>query len=282
MMLARFSRRERFVPKKKAKMPLREIPLILAIVAATLAVAAPPVADGRPPAADRAAVGDRAPIRSPATGGHARGTVILIHGGGWVGHGERFKRRQHHRHAARLNALGFKTAAITYRPGMHALDDVVAFHDALRRRLGGAATLCAMGDSAGGHLALMLAARRPGLDCAISRGAPTDLRLAHGIWLPAVRDRLAPYVPLEEISPVTYADRFAGRVLASQALHDPVVDHDQLARLRRAARGGIATVSLPPGVASYVHARVDAAALSRLERAEARLLVRAAAHRAGR
>jgi dienelactone hydrolase len=211
------------------------------------------------------------PIVSPAAGA-PRGTVLLIHGGGWVAHGPRRARREHERHAARLNALGFTTAAITYRPGAAALPDVVAAYDALRRDAGPAATVCALGDSAGGHLALMLAARRPGLDCAISRGAPTDLRHAHGTWLGTVTHVLAAHAPPARLSPVTYARELGRRVLASHARHDPVVAHDQLVRLRRAGRGTIRTITLAPGTARYVHARVDPAALGRLQAAEARLL----------
>lgn len=215
------------------------------------------------------------PIHSAARA-DARGTVILIHGGAWMLHGREHALREHERHAARLNRLGFDTVAITYRPGHRALGDVVAFYDRLRARLGTREPICALGDSAGGHLALMLAARRATLDCAIARGAPTDLRAAHGVWREPVARELAPYAPLPRISPVTYAGRLAGRVLASQARRDPVVGIGQLARLRRAGRGRVATMVLPPGGAGYVHAHVSPAALARLERAEARLLARAA------
>jgi acetyl esterase/lipase len=245
---------------------VRPLALLAASVTIGLAVAAlaTPAAGEAPPA----------PIRSPAAGA-ARGTVLLVHGGGWVAHGPQFARRAHRRHAARLNALGFDTVAITYRPGADALGDVIAAYDALRRRAGAGPTVCALGDSAGGHLALMLAVRRPSLDCAISRGAPTDLRHAHGTWRDTVTHVLARWAPLARISPANHAEALAGRVLASHARHDPVVAHDQLVRLRRAGHGRIATMTLPSGAAPYVHAPVDPAALGRLEAAEARLLARA-------
>ena len=227
-----------------------------------------------PTAAPAAGVPDPSPVTSPASG-DPRGTVLLIHGGAWAHHGPVYALREHRRHAARLNALGYRTVSITYRPGAHALPDVVAFYDRLRRRVGPRRPVCALGDSAGGHLSLMLAARRPGLDCAISRGAPTDLRFAHGEWLRAVERRLAPHVPLARISPVTHASSLAGRALASHGLQDPVVDHGQLVRLRRAARGRIQTMSLPPGPADYAHAGVAAPALHRLEHAEAQMLAAA-------
>jgi len=227
-------------------------------------------------AASPAAASGRVPIVSPTTG-DARGTVILIHGGAWVDHGPQAAMREHLRHAARVNRLGFDTVAITYRPGIRSIADVVDAYDGLRRRLGDGEAICALGDSAGGHLALMLAARRRGLDCAIARGAPTDLRRAHGVWQRPVALRFAPFAPLGRVSPVTYAGRLAGRVLASQALHDPLVRHDQLVRLRRAA--DIATATLGPGGADYVHARVNARDLRTLERSEARLLDAAADRR---
>lgn len=228
--------------------------------------------------APAAHAGGRVPIVSQAPGTD-RGTVILIHGGAWVDHGRQAAARQHLRHAARLNRLGFDTVAITYRPGIRSIADVAAAYDRLRRRLGNSEAICALGDSAGGHLALMLAAHRPRLDCAIARGAPTDLRLAHGVWRRPVALRFAPYAPLAEVSPVTYAARLAGRALASQAAHDPLVRHDQLLRLRRAAHGRIATRTLGPGRAGYVHARVNARQLRSLERAEAALLLDAAPQR---
>ena len=241
---------------------------ITVLAVALLALAAPATAPA-------AGVPDRAPITSPAAG-QASGTVILIHGGAWVHHGPARAMRQHRRHAARLNRLGFDTFSITYRSGAQALPDVVAFYDALRRRRGDREPVCSLGDSAGGHLSLMLAARRPGLDCAISRGAPTDLRFADGIWRPAVERLLAPHAPLASISPVFFARRLAGRVVASHAHHDPLVDHSQLVRLRRASGGAIKTITLPPGRAHYVHAGVNAAALGGLEHDEAQLLRTAA------
>jgi dienelactone hydrolase len=261
--------------------PLR---IALALAAALAALAVPTSAGGEakvqpdPPGPALApGVPDRHPIAGHAHGG-VRGTVILVHGGSWTLHGALPRAREHHRHAVRLNRLGYDTLAITYRPGALALPDVLAFYDRLRARLGARATVCAMGDSAGAHLSLMLAALRPSLDCAISRAAPTDLRAAHGVWRPVVERRLAAGGPLAELSPVTYADRLAGRVLASHGRDDPTVRHAQLVRLRRAGRGRIRTITLPPGQADFAHAPVARSALAALERAEARLL--AAARRA--
>lgn len=115
--------------------------------------------------------------------GTPRGTMLLVHGGGWTdSRGD--ARKDETQTALALHAQGWRVINISYSPGFipagHPIDprpmlrDVVAFYDQARRAYGG--PMCALGDSAGGHLVAMLALERPSLTCAILDVAPLDLR----------------------------------------------------------------------------------------------------------
>lgn len=101
--------------------------------------------------------------------GTVKGTVMLIHGGSWVMTGPRFT-RQMNDDAWWLTREGYRTINVDYRPGRQAWLDVLKDVDMV-----GAEHLCLYGDSAGGHIALMIAHLRPQLRCVIARSAPTDL-----------------------------------------------------------------------------------------------------------
>ena len=213
----------------------------------------------------------RPEIQRPA--GEPRGIVLVIHGGGWQANGadamasvrgesQRFARR------------GWLTYSIDHRPLHRAFRDVRRAYDRLRRRHP-RIRICVHGQSSGGHLALMLAQRRPSVDCVIAVGAPTDLahwpREARGVH-DAVR-RLRPRVSLRRWSPVRQAWRIRQPVLLIHDQHDPIVPFDQSRKLvRRLPRGKL--VGLCPGPVTYVHTNVAPDCLRHAHRAEARLLRR--------
>jgi acetyl esterase/lipase len=112
--------------------------------------------------------------------------VLLIHGGGWI----RGERSDMNRFARRLVRANFVVVNVDYRlapahlfPAQ--LDDVRAALQWMRTNASGfhidPSRIAAMGYSAGGHLALLLAldSRRggSGLKAVVSGSAPTDLRV---------------------------------------------------------------------------------------------------------
>jgi hypothetical protein len=73
-----------------------------------------------------------------------------------------------------FRAAGWSTASIDYAAGQAGLASVSEQLTAAMARTPGR-PVCAYGESAGGHLALLAAAALPGLRCVITLGAPTDL-----------------------------------------------------------------------------------------------------------
>jgi len=248
-----------------------------------------------------AALGFSAPARAlpysevgmPA-GRHAyqppRGWVIVIHQGGWkgVGMGE----IEHIRPAAVwLNHAGWATLTVDYRPGALAEDDIRAFYDQLRARVGARTPICALGQSAGAQLALMLAAVRPRLACVIAEGAPVDLpALATQRAYDPASGRLQRGGPLQALalateafgrtgllahSPVSVASHIRAAVLATISRHDPLVPLAQLRELRRvlpAAR----TMAMNGGTEPFIHAGISRSALRAYNRQKRLLLDRVA------
>lgn len=103
-----------------------------------------------------------------------RGVMLVIHGGGWTitGVGAVQVSRGD---AARWRARGLETVNLTYRACGRSFGDAAWFYDKARAWFGATAKICAMGTSAGGHLALLLAATRPDVYCVVSEAGPTDL-----------------------------------------------------------------------------------------------------------
>lgn len=121
--------------------------------------------------------------------GTPRATMFLIHGGAWTSHGPATF-AESNESVNRAVKAGFRVVEIStdHSPavdnptaaadGRLVLDDVLAFHDQVRDAFP-AEPVCASGVSGGGHLALMLAVERPGLECVVAVSAPTDIvRLA--------------------------------------------------------------------------------------------------------
>jgi acetyl esterase/lipase len=104
-----------------------------------------------------------------------RGWVVVIHAGGWQFVGPSAVRLYGAPFASYFNRHGWGTYDIDYRPRAQSLGDVLASYDQLRRRVGAKVPVCAFGGSAGGHLALMLAAYRRSLNCVITEAAFTNL-----------------------------------------------------------------------------------------------------------
>lgn len=126
-----------------------------------------------------------------------RGTMLVIHGGGWVAYGQGAVESSR-TEADRWRARGFQTVSITYNPCGRSVADAAWFYDHTRAALGATEKICATGISAGGHLALMLATYRSDVYCVVSQAGPTDLTTAQlqGAYDPAGfsgDDQLVPY-----------------------------------------------------------------------------------------
>jgi fermentation-respiration switch protein FrsA (DUF1100 family) len=198
--------------------------------------------------------------------------VIVIHAGGWrlVGRGMTGLEQPE---VDRLNAWGYGTVNIDYHRGARGLQDVVRFYDRLRRRVGRRTPICLDGSSAGGHLALMAALRRPSAACVITRAAPTRLADLHGSLLRDAHRFFDPHGGLARWSPARY--RLACPALIAHGTDDPYVGFDQARAMRRhGVRGRL--VALRPGDAPWVHTSVARPDLDRLYRIERGLLERIA------
>jgi acetyl esterase/lipase len=216
-----------------------------------------------------------------------RGVMLLIHGGGWyiVGPGPLSTERPE---ADRWRQRGWLTVNLDYPPCGASLRGVLWFHDRVRARYGRRLALCAGGASAGGHLALMLAIRRPSVRCVIARGAPTDLRtIARHASASGSREGSKAVARmgasafgrgnLRSVSPAAHAHALRARLLLATARRDDVIPLSQARDLRRAVlrrrpHAHVETLVLAPGRIAWIHGPVSRTALARFHAAERRLV----------
>jgi acetyl esterase/lipase len=197
------------------------------------------------------------PASDPRPRGSAGGSALMIHGGFWRAKYD----LTHASHlCAALAAAGIATASLEYRRvGNHSdggwpatFDDVRAGLAAARRRFAGPPV--AVGHSAGGHLALRLAAESTTSDLkAVVALAPVaDLRLAYDLHLS--NDAVVQFLggtPAEKAEAYAAADaaRHASnipRTLIHGTLDDvvPVALSQSFLEQRRADRGQVELIEL--------------------------------------
>jgi dipeptidyl aminopeptidase/acylaminoacyl peptidase len=206
---------------------------------------------------------------------------MLIHGGGWTGvNPAAFKSEL--ATAPIFQRLGYLTVTVDYRAGGAGLADLEHYYDVIRRRYGTELPVCAIGVSAGGNLALLLAAHRPRMACVISLAGPTDLvalriepggERAYQLALHAFGENNLP-----RYSPVRYAQSIRARVMLLYASNDPIVPVRQGMLMARADRHS-SLIVLPPGGTPFVHSRVNTAAAHRAELSEVGFLARSTSSR---
>lgn len=216
--------------------------------------------------------------------GPARGTVLLLHGGGWRGDLGPAADERMGAAIERHTALGFNVANLAYRSGARSLADALDAFDHLRSRWPGQ-PICLAGQSAGAHLALLVAARR-GADvaCVLDLAGPPSLVRWGGASANAHGRRLAAAAfgtdreQLRRLSPARYAERIEAPVLVAAARCDRIISFRvQRAFARRLARAGatVARHALAPGADAHVpHCEVEARSLARLHAKEAAFLAR--------
>jgi acetyl esterase/lipase len=107
------------------------------------------------------------------TGASPKGVILLFHGGGWytVGAAAVAGLRSE---ADYWRAKGWLTINASYRPCGQSINDALWFYDRARAVYGSSLPYCTSGQSAGGHLALMVAAQRSTVGCVIDEAGPTD------------------------------------------------------------------------------------------------------------
>lgn len=202
------------------------------------------------------------------------GVVITIHGGAWLAVGA-VPMNAMRPEVERFSSRGFQVVNITYRPGLAGVGDVLAAYDRARARVGRRTAICALGHSAGGHLALMLAARRPNLACVVAKAAPTDLpSLGGSLQAEQARAYAVGAFGAEGLAHYSPA-RLSSRVpaLLVNAREDAVIPPSQLRRYRRRHRNSEAMV-LRAGSERFVHVGGVSARDLRRSRVRAHAFVR--------
>ena len=165
-----------------------------------------------------------------------KGVVVLVHPGGWASRPSSLTWVADDRR--RLVEAGFAVVVPTYASGNGpaAIKDISAFYNLARSRYP-AEKVCLMGNSAGGHLAMMVAAMRWDVPCVVSQAGPTDLT---GAAHPGVRDAVTNAFgtdpdTLRFHSPLTHAWVFGGRLMLAHARNDFVVGFSQAEQMAAAA-----------------------------------------------
>jgi acetyl esterase/lipase len=207
--------------------------------------------------------------------GVVRGTVIMIHAGGWAGHDANAQQILFSVPGDIFHARGWRIVSLDYDEGTAGLSDILsAVRDELAR---GTKTgpLCLYGESAGGHLALVAASRSPSIDCVIGLGAPTDLPLyeeegptSSNDQVRLIASRMARFfgttpAQLAPWNPVGLAPKMRADVLLIDEGDDAYVPREHAERFK-AARPTTQFVVLEPGdpadpSTKFVHGTVSEA-----------------------
>lgn len=226
-------------------------------------------------------------VGAPGRGGPVERVMLMIHGGGWYRVGQGML-NTNHRTAATWQKAGWQTVNTTYRACRNSLTSVLATYDAIRAQVGPDVPVCIKGESAGGQLALMVAAKRSDVACVIASAAPTDFftiksqgtKVDHRAGAQTVfgygraafgRSKLA------AMSPASHAEDIDARILLVGTEDDTLVPNEQqieLADMIRAATPGanVDVDILPAGDQSFVHGTTSTVALRELEGRVARLV----------
>lgn len=214
----------------------------------------------------------RGPVPAPVTAdpdGPARATMIMVHGGGWGGPSDRAQRVLMEVPGKLLLRRSWRVASITYAEGTAGLDDILTTVRAEIERRTSNGPLCLYGESSGGHLALVAAARLGDkIDCVIGVGAPADLPLylatakAGSDEHRFVADRAREYfgtsdADLAPWDPVSLAGSVRADVLLIRARDDTFVPATQSASYA-AAHPATRTVTLQAGGMTFVHGSISA------------------------
>jgi acetyl esterase/lipase len=206
--------------------------------------------------------------------GTPRGTILLLHGGGWRGD---LGAAADELMSATIEALvewGYDVANLGYRSGGRSLDDAAHAFDLLRRRLGPDEPLCMYGTSAGAQLALITAARRgSAVDCVVSLLGPPDLE-DFGSKPNSSRGEAQARAAfgaanLAEVSPLRNAGRIAAPVLVGATRCDVFIEladqREFVRRLKAAGTDADLGVIAPGDDVDLEHCVVDGESFDRFQ-----------------
>jgi acetyl esterase/lipase len=165
----------------------------------------------------------------------AVGTMILIHGGGWLGPNDVAQHNVMDDPGRLLLDRGWRVVSIDYAEGTRGLQNILDSVGSGSVPGAGLGPLCLYGESAGAQLALVAASRLPAVDCVIGVGTPTDLALLQSDTsssadpdVRAVASRLGVVfgttaAQLSEWSPLGIAASIPADVMLIHESNDPLV-----------------------------------------------------------
>ena len=187
-------------------------------------------------------------VKRPAS--KPKGVMLIFSGGAWLAPPPTEVSSTRH-YEQRYAQLGWLAINVGYRPGgQQSFADVTRAYDKAKADHPGL-PICAVGESSGGHLALMLAMARP-LDCVEPVDAPVDL--TKGLPKSLLATAKAVFgSDLTKWSPALHAKQIHGKVLIVQAQDDRVVPLAQ-ARQLKAELPDAQLVIFPPGDLAFIHA----------------------------
>lgn len=202
------------------------------------------------------------------------GYVMLVHGGSWhfVGVEQTLDMELA---AGRWRNRGWGTLNIDYRPLADCLEDVLAFIAHLRECVGSDIPIGLYGSSAGGHLALLVAALRDDIAFVVCEGAPTDL--VHLGGTPEADEVRGHAVrtfgerALATMSPARRAHEIQCPIVLATCISDDVVPVSQMQYMQEAAADRTEVFELAAGDEPFVHATVAHAGLEEFIAAEQRV-----------
>jgi len=281
--------------------PLTRIRLALVVFAALLCAGAAPAAaaplslealfNPKPKAAPAGPPPVAPAIQIDPTTGPARGTLLMVHAGGWAGHDAHAQDLLTRTPGQLMLDRGWRVVSIDYEEGTAGLQDVLNAAGAELERGTGNGPLCLYGESSGAHLALVAAARLRAIDCVIGLGTPTDLLLyesnaeiSEDRQLKIVAGQMRRFfgTTAAEVAPwdiVTLAPSIHADVTLLREADDAVVSQVHSERLQ-AVRPTTQAIELEPGNPNDVTARFVHGTLSAGGRAAYDAAVGAAADRA--
>ncbi|MEA2219804.1 MAG: hypothetical protein QOJ35_2430 [Solirubrobacteraceae bacterium] len=185
------------------------------------------------------------PVRSPAPAlvsapaSAARGTMLMVHGGGWAGPGPLAQKALLTMPGETLEQRGWRIVSVDYHAGAAGLQDVLDAAGAeLAQPAGG--PLCIYGESAGAQLALIAGARLSGIDCIVAMGPPADFE-AYQAEVQASHDPDRETIASQMVSvwgstpeerapndPIKVAGSILGDVLMMREADDPLIPIEQV------------------------------------------------------
>lgn len=196
-------------------------------------------------------------LRNPDGSIKTKGVMILVHGGGWQGTGQGAVDKLKP-WANWYNSIGWATFNVDYRPYADSINDVAQWYDWINSAFDSSYPICAMGQSAGGHLALLLSVKRSDLECVVSQAGPTDLPNLNsqpGAGYQAVYDLAVQAFGepnLYVYSPTAWAsyNLLPARVFQANTTDDPLVHISQQRSLAALLPGSLALELSPSTVSS--------------------------------